>query len=694
MSRKFSRRMLLLFRQRPFTATISGLSALLLLLIFSFSIPATDYYVCSDLGDDLAPGTSSAAPWRTVGRVNQMVFRGGDRIFFSGGQVFDDAGLRLTARTAAGDDGTRIVIGSYGGRPAVLRPPLHDNGIQLTDVAGITIQNLIIEGPGREISDTPRRGLVRSGIMIHSTRTEGATLSGLTIAGVRISGFYTGILLLMSDASTVGYRDILIAGCSIFANVHSGIDLYASFKSEHPRAAPNGESDFSKPISEVLITGCDLSAHYGTELQTFPMTSGCGIMLSAVDGAVIERCTIHDNGGKGAKEKVDSCGIMLYNAENVAIRRCLVYGQNRWGGPFNRADGISLNSGTSRTTVAQCAVYGCQSSAFSVQQWYGVGSSHSNAILYNVSAGNGGGDHPSLAHLYPGTSSTRVIGNIDVSSQGNSAICDQSFQSANALCNNILVIAGAGASPERRFISALTRQLGFLIAQGNVYWSADKASPGGWQWGGRVYRTLEELRRCPVSAFLGNPPETQGKVATGMQVDPGLALQPIEGAPTTIAGMLESSWCRPAADTPWRTAGVDLDTIRGLQGLPRARTFLNAKNTAKKPVIPGPFGSGAKAPVIISPPVATGVVGRPFTYAIRAVPAPKFFRARGLPPGWSLDERTGVISGLPQHPVSARIILSVGIDALPDGDDELHLMAIIEPSLGTAPGPEPVPVGP
>jgi hypothetical protein len=689
--------MFLSFLMYSLTCAVRCTGTLLLLLPLSLPALATDYFVCSDLGDDLGPGTSPAAPWRTVGRVNRMLFRGGDRIFFNGGHVFQDAGLRIIEKMAGGDDGAPLVIGSYGGRPAVLRPPKLDCGIMLANVGGITIQNLIIEGPGRQAADVDQRGMVRAGIMFYSTRVDGPSLRGLTIAGVRVSGFFTGILIGANESAMVGYQDILIAGCTIFGNVHCGIELYGLFQAEHPRTAPNGGGmDYPKPISDVLITGCEISAHQGTALWTFPKATGCGIILSGVDGAVVDRCYVHDNGGIGPKKKADSYGIWTFNAERVTVQRCLVRNQIRFAGnKENRADGVSFGGGTARSMVRQSAVHNCQKSAFSLFHWKrSGGSSHDNAFVSNVSVGNGSDDAPSLLYADFGTRFTRVIGNLDLSARGSATVWDKSLESSNAFCNNILLMPAEGTVPDRCFFRVQSHQLATMLVRGNVYWSASAASPGGWQWGDRFYRTLAELRRCPVSAFMGNPPETRGGVATGMQEDPGLKLPQADGAPTTIAEMLSAPWQRPPAAAPWLSAGVDLEGVPGVEGIPLLRTFLNAKREPGKGVIPGPFGSGMKAPVIVSPPVATGVVGQPFSYAIRAEPAAKIFRARGLPPEWSLNARTGVITGLAKQPLTARIILSVGLEDLPDLDDELHLVLIIEPAKGAASGPGPKPAKP
>lgn len=119
---------------------------------------AADYYV-SPTGNDTNDGTSTAAPWKTVAKVNGRSLAAGDRVFFQGGQTFTDAGLQLYSDDT-GSAVNPVTVGSYGTGRATLQPPVTQNAIDIYNTAGLYIRDLILVGPGPTLSDTnEKRGL-------------------------------------------------------------------------------------------------------------------------------------------------------------------------------------------------------------------------------------------------------------------------------------------------------------------------------------------------------------------------------------------------------------------------------------------------------------------------------------------------------------------------------------------------------
>ncbi len=88
----------------------------------------TGYYLNCKSGNDENSGTSAANPWKTLNRVNKMVFRQGDAIFLARGSVCDG---ELRPR-GSGTEGAVITLSAYGtGRLPLIRAGKHHAALEL-----------------------------------------------------------------------------------------------------------------------------------------------------------------------------------------------------------------------------------------------------------------------------------------------------------------------------------------------------------------------------------------------------------------------------------------------------------------------------------------------------------------------------------------------------------------------------------
>ena len=74
------------------------------------SSEATTYYVSSSLGSDSNSGTSAAAAWKTLGKVNSATFLAGDSVLLRRGDVWNES---LVA-PSSGAAGNPITFDAYG----------------------------------------------------------------------------------------------------------------------------------------------------------------------------------------------------------------------------------------------------------------------------------------------------------------------------------------------------------------------------------------------------------------------------------------------------------------------------------------------------------------------------------------------------------------------------------------------------
>lgn len=79
-------------------------------LTWSVAASATTYFVSSSTGSDSNSGTSSAAPWQTIGHVNAQTFQAGDQVLFRRGDTWNES----LVPPSSGASGNPIAFDSYG----------------------------------------------------------------------------------------------------------------------------------------------------------------------------------------------------------------------------------------------------------------------------------------------------------------------------------------------------------------------------------------------------------------------------------------------------------------------------------------------------------------------------------------------------------------------------------------------------
>jgi hypothetical protein len=115
-------------RPRSVLSAVAFVSVLLLMVSL---VQATSYYVDNTAGSDSNSGTSSAAPWKSLGKVNNTTFQAGDTIHFKRGSVWTGT---LQVRHS-GTSAAPITYQAYGTGAA---PKLRNPGVQWGEAINIT----------------------------------------------------------------------------------------------------------------------------------------------------------------------------------------------------------------------------------------------------------------------------------------------------------------------------------------------------------------------------------------------------------------------------------------------------------------------------------------------------------------------------------------------------------------------------
>ncbi len=517
-----------------------------LLLLATLAV-AADYYV-SPSGNDGNAGTSSAAPWKTVAKVNGRSLAAGDRVLFQGGQTFTDAGLQLHSDDV-GTAANPVTIGSYGTGRATLQPPASQHAIDIYNTAGLFIRDLILVGPGPVLSNTNEK----RGIQAYCDLASGAKLTSLRFDNLDISAFFEGVLIGAWQASFSGFKDVLVTNCVIHDNLSNGLSTYGY--------QPGSITQQSH--ANLQVVDCEVMRNYGDPTLSNPASqhSGSGIIISGTKGGLVDHCYVHDNGGSaGDNAGGGPVGIWTYASDSVTMQRCLVHGQRTTAGAVD-GGGFDIDGGATNALIQYCYSYGNDGPGYLVAEYTGATPLQNGTFRYNISWRDGRRTANNMAsgfHFWSGENLTsecqdiRVYNNLvyTEASTGGACVRYQSGPMAGIrLWNNIFVIQGG-----ERFVDIGSNTAYFTI-QGNLWWATDGVWTGGWKWGASTYTSLSAWRSA------AGTPETLAGSPVGLQTDPLVASLAAGAQPTSVAAMESMSAFKLLSGSPARDAGQDLRTV-------------------------------------------------------------------------------------------------------------------------------------
>jgi hypothetical protein len=286
----------------------------------------TAYYV-SPTGSDTNNGTSPSTAWQTIGRVNQQVYGPGDSINFLGDASY--SGSLLFGAQDAGTAANPIRVTSYGIGVATIQAGT-GVGILLQDTGGFTISNLTITGSGM---DTNRD----YGIHVLDDLAGSTVLQHIYIDHVDVSGFGNYGVILDCPSSTSGYQDIQITYSQLHSNLYGGMITLMPYYYDH---------SLTTEFIQGFYMG-HVQAYDNPGSSTSSLPSGNGLLVGGVNGGLVERCEVHDNGGPNARGNVG--GIYVSNSTAVVVQYNEAY--NNHTGTTTDGDGFDLDWDTINCTL-------------------------------------------------------------------------------------------------------------------------------------------------------------------------------------------------------------------------------------------------------------------------------------------------------------------------------------------------------
>jgi len=474
----------------------------------SFALAST-YYVNAQ-GDDTAAGTSPAAAWRTIDQVNATTFQAGDRILFAAGQTFSGSLVLHTAGT--GVAATPIIMSSYGRGRATIASG-NACGLYVQNAAGIEVRRLAFVGSGRLASSS-------SGVVFYLDLPD-AHLSHLRLDSLDVSGYRDSGISVGSWKGSSGYSDVRITACQVHANGEAGLSSYAENLAAH---------------HDWYVGNCQAFDNPGRADVTTNHT-GSGIMLSGIDGALVEHCEAYQNGRLNASTAGGPVGIWGYRCNALVIQYCESHHNS--SGTEPDGGGFDLDGGCTNSILQYNYSHDNEGPGYELCQYKDAPAMFNITIRYNVSIDDARMHNKGAIQVW----STGASGGIRQGAIYNNTVLLSA--PANGTSPKVIYICSGGFS-DLSFRNNVFQSAGnlpilstvtttSLRLEGNCYWNADQLQ---FDWNGTPYTNLAAWRAATGQELLAD-----GR-AVGLQADPRL--------PAT------SPAPAPGPDSPLLGAGLSL----------------------------------------------------------------------------------------------------------------------------------------
>ena len=502
----------------------------------------SSYYVhpsgC-DLGDGLTPETA----WATTAKVNAFSFSAGDAVLFAGGSTF--TGTVRFGADDAGSPAAPITVGSYGDGRATIAAGNAD-GLSFFNTSGFRVAGLSVLGDGQAPATF-------NGIEFETDLPGDVKLPMVEISDVEVAGFGGYGITVGGRTGKSGFADVRIERADVHHNAHGGIETHGVFSS-----TATGYANRNVYVGHSTV-------HHNPGYAGSPNHSGSGIVLSDIDGVVIERNVAYENGAENTHVG-GPVGIWVWDV-NAALIQHNESHHNRTNSTADGA-GFDFDGGVTNSVMQYNYSHDNAGAGYGIYQFQGARPFHNNVVRYNVSAND---------------ARKNAYGAIDFwNGNGKNGIRD-----VDVYNNTVYVSPSPGASPKAlRFISGTTnvrlfnnifqtsggvmvaeiqaKQTG-LVFQGNDYWSS-----------GAAFKLKDFAKTYSSVAAWSNSTgkEKIGATFVGRQVDP---LLESPAAPPTLndANVLETALTayRLQTGSPLRNAGLNLWTRFGVN--PGVRDFYN-----------------------------------------------------------------------------------------------------------------------
>lgn len=341
-----------------------------LLLMFTAGSKANTYYV-SNGGNDLNSGLSETESWQTIQKINAVFYQPGDSILFKSGETFE--GSIYLVDKGQGLPGQPIIFTNYGAGVATISSGMKE-GIFIQNAGNIEIKNLIFQGAGYTT-----QVMWGAGIDFWMTADCNASADNIIVDNVEVFGYGGFGILFHSVSANYGFNHIRVVNSSFHDNGMGGVELSAEWDSVNSR---------TRILHSDAYFGNSRAFYNRGRLDYKDNWSGCGFLMSSVEGGVIENCEAYENGIENGSAYAGPVGIFIGDCRNVMVQHCKSH--NNHGGPGQRdGGGFDLDGGASYSVIQYCESYENEGAGYGIYQWQTKNPWTNDTIRYNTSVNDG-----------------------------------------------------------------------------------------------------------------------------------------------------------------------------------------------------------------------------------------------------------------------------------------------------------------
>jgi hypothetical protein len=464
----------------------------LIVILFAVKVTGQTFYI-SPSGNDNATGTSSGNAWKSISKLNNTTLAPGTTVLFEGGQSFN--GSIYLDQNDANSSSVPVIISSYGTGKALISSG-NDKGFFAYNTKGIHVSNLVFEGSSMATNTS-------DGVSFYTDLPGNVKLANIKCENLEIKNYGKTGLFISSYNLNTGFKNVLINNVEVHDVKETGI-LTSAFTSQTHTGWAH-ENIVIRNSQTYNIPGyADASSHRGS-----------GIILSGVDGALIEKSTAHHTGSANTH-----CGgpggIWAYDCNNLIIQYCESYKNSSGSG----CDGLGfdLDGGITNSILQYNYSHDNDGAGYLLGQYDNARNWNNNTVRYNISENDGRTNAGGIT-LFKGVNTTmnncKIYHNTVFTSSSASNPLVSAFSIINwntgitgvEVYNNIFVTTGGA-----RLVNIPSGYSAFFA--GNVYWSS--GFPFLIHYQGSDYSSLSSWR-----SGTGN--EQLASTTTGMNIDPLLS---------------------------------------------------------------------------------------------------------------------------------------------------------------------------